>query len=289
MPNEIDRSGISSAVSSNMAAAEQGPDYGGGNGDNDDETSPAAADRILVQAQRDDMVERLAELSRTAPPFKVQKRKILALEKFDPYHHHPGGGNKTSISSSTLLIPMVDGTERTIDTHWDYLLKEMQWLATDFTTERARHVTFRKKLGAAIVTYQTNKILRHQKIIDRAISSQKKIATKIARDIRVKWWTKLEQIVSYQDKNRYETLQKELMNRQLVRLIRQTERYNAKSLSTTQHDNAIERPWRPIITFQQNADGADGRAITPFGRKMRVRPPMTRRTRRRRILMTTTR
>ena len=35
------------------------------------------------------------------------------------------------------------------DTHWDYLLKEMQWLAADFSGERKRHRAASKKLSSA--------------------------------------------------------------------------------------------------------------------------------------------
>lgn len=187
------------------------------------------ADRILIQVQKDDIVARLKELSH--PAFKVQKKKFMAIERFKK----PGG--KTTEGSLSHLIPIV--SEKT-DTHWDYLLKEMQWLATDFNSERSRHIAFRKKLALSVNSYQTTQRQRHHRAIETAVNFQRRTALRIMRDVRQKWWEKIDKIIQYQDRRNLEKSQSIEMNRQLVRLIHQTERYNQKNLQNNTVDDKIE-------------------------------------------------
>ena len=43
------------------------------------------------------------------------------------------------------------------ETHWDFLLKEMMWMSTDFDTERKRHFAMLKQRSKAIMGYWRHK------------------------------------------------------------------------------------------------------------------------------------
>ena len=58
--------------------------------------------------------------------------------------------NDTTTTTSSTLIPY---TPKTIDTHWDFVMKEMMWLGADFQGERKRQISSAKKLASRYVHY----------------------------------------------------------------------------------------------------------------------------------------
>ena len=53
------------------------------------------------------------------------------------------------------LVKPADPERR--ETHWDFLLKEMMWMATDFETERKRHGAMLKQRSKQIMGYWRHK------------------------------------------------------------------------------------------------------------------------------------
>lgn len=77
--------------------------------------------------------------------------------------------------------------------HWDYLLEEMQWLATDFAQERRWKRGVAKKLSRAVLKH-------HQELKSKEVKAEKeetvrlrRIASSIAREVK-QFWANVEKV-----------------------------------------------------------------------------------------------
>ena len=154
----------------------------------------------------------------------AQRLQEIALPRFQT---KPSKRKKIPPLAS-VTEPIVPTFSRESDTHWDFLLKEMQWLAADFTTERQRHAVARKKLSGAVVAWQRGAARRDEKRYATALARQRKTALRIQRAV-THWWTQLDRVITYQQRCVYETGQRTAMNQQLVRLVQQTEKYTTRT------------------------------------------------------------
>lgn len=110
------------------------------------------------------------------------------------------------------------------DTHYDYLLKEMQWLAADFQAERKRHLSSRRKIANSIQIYAQGREARRLRELADAEVKRRKLAARIGRDVK-SWWSKIERVVTYKQKLSCEKDRRTAMNQQLVGLVKLTEKY----------------------------------------------------------------
>jgi E1A-binding protein p400 len=123
-------------------------------------------------------------------------------------------------------VPIV--SERTKDTHWSYLLKEMQWLSADFVAERKRHKALQKKLSHQVHTFFQTAESRRFKRLAQAEVQRRRLAHKISRDHVLKFWQKMERVIAFQQKATYEQARQTAMNQQLVKLVKITETYTTR-------------------------------------------------------------
>lgn len=184
-----------------------------------------------VKARKEDILARLSELQ--VPTFKTHAKKKLKS------NHH--------FSVGDAIVPQPE----TGDTHWDFMLKEMKWLSTDFTSERQRHVTLRKKTANAVQTYFEKAQVRHQRQLQDAFLKRRKRAAKLGRDVLKHYWNKLDRIIGYKQKIVHDSSKQTAMNQQLVKLVQLTERYNRGLLiddknneTTNEIEAALQQPAR---------------------------------------------
>ncbi|XP_036777782.2 E1A-binding protein p400 isoform X25 [Manis pentadactyla] len=78
--------------------------------------------------------------------------------------------------------------------HWDYLLEEMQWMATDFAQERRWKVAAAKKLVRTVVRHHEEKKAREERGKREAQDRLRRIAASTAREIEC-FWSNIEQVV----------------------------------------------------------------------------------------------
>jgi hypothetical protein len=154
---------------------------------------------LALQAE---MQARLAELQPSVPP-----------------HSPPAKPPRTGV----LVVPPKT------DTHTDFLLKEMQWLATDFMVERKRHAAQSRKRGASAQQHLQHAEARRHRDRQAQVLRNRKTARSVAGKCR-QWWSKLNKVLAYQQKCTMEAARNQAMNEQLVLLVQQTERYT-ESLS----------------------------------------------------------
>ncbi|CAB9516050.1 PHOTOPERIOD-INDEPENDENT EARLY FLOWERING 1 [Seminavis robusta] len=114
--------------------------------------------------------------------------------------------------------------EKTTDVHWDFTMKEMMWLATDFQGERKRQMSLAKKIAAAVRQYHKTRETRRLRELAEAELKRRRLAGRIGREVRG-WWTKIERVIAYKQKCSADEERRKAMNKQLVTLVKQTEKY----------------------------------------------------------------
>lgn len=78
--------------------------------------------------------------------------------------------------------------------HWDYLLEEMQWMATDFAQERRWKMAAARKLIRTVVRHHEEKKLREERGRKEEQNRLRRIAASTAREIEC-FWSNIEQVV----------------------------------------------------------------------------------------------
>jgi len=111
--------------------------------------------------------------------------------------------------------------------HWDFVMKEMMWLAADFQSERKRQISNGKKVAGAIKQFHNTKESRRLQKIAEAEAKRRRLAAKLGRDVKT-WWTKIEKIITFKQKLQADELKQKRMDKHLVYLVKQTERYTKK-------------------------------------------------------------
>ena len=134
----------------------------------------------------------------------------------------------TPSSSSTTY----DVTPRT-DVHWDYALKEMAWLSADFKSERKRQTSMAKKLSNAILQYFATLTIKKTRERAQNEARVRRLASKMARNVRNEYWKKMERVVEYKQRVVCEQGRRSEMDKRLIFLVKQTERYGECLLTTT--------------------------------------------------------
>lgn len=121
-------------------------------------------------------------------------------------------------------LPKVQEPER-IKAHWDYLLEEMKWLATDFASERKWKKNAAKKCARMVMRYHQDKEAQKEKEKREELARLRRIASTIAKDIRA-FWCDVEKIVDFKYQTRMEEKRKKALDMQLNFIVGQTEKFS---------------------------------------------------------------
>jgi HSA len=151
--------------------------------------------------------------------------------------------------------------KKTTDTHWDFLLKEMLWLSTDFHSERKRHLQSRRRLCTAVQSYHANQHVLYQRRLQQAELARRKLAKTLSSKVKV-WWQKMDRVVTYKQKLSAEQAKRQEMDQQLLELVQQTERYyQGKATQQRQDVSLIE------LALDQNRErGRRQRRVRDYNR-----------------------
>ncbi|XP_023576411.1 E1A-binding protein p400 isoform X3 [Octodon degus] len=99
--------------------------------------------------------------------------------------------------------------------HWDYLLEEMQWMATDFAQERRWKLAAAKKLVRTVARQHAEKQLREERGKREEQNRLRRIAASAAREIE-HFWSNLEQVVEIKLQVELEEKRKKALNLQKI-------------------------------------------------------------------------
>lgn len=109
--------------------------------------------------------------------------------------------------------------------HWDYLLEEMVWLATDFAQERKWKKAAAKKCSRMVQKYFQDKALAAQRAEKAQEQQLKRIAAFIAKEIKT-FWGNVEKLVEYKQQTKLDEKRKKALDQQLSFIVDQTEKYS---------------------------------------------------------------
>ena len=133
------------------------------------------------------------------------------------------------------------------------MLKEMAWLAADFASERKRQLASGKKLAGGVEQYLKNANIRRARELAEAELQRRRRAGKLSRHVRG-WWHKVERVIAYKQKVHADVERRKAMNKQLVALVHQTERYG----ETLQHSACHEEKGGGQVTIEEALAAASG-------------------------------
>ncbi|XP_074868460.1 E1A-binding protein p400 isoform X2 [Carettochelys insculpta] len=95
--------------------------------------------------------------------------------------------------------------------HWDYLLEEMQWMATDFAQERRWKMATAKKMVRTVARYHEEKKLKEERTRKEEQNKLRRIAASIAREIEY-FWSNIEQVVEIKLQIEFQEKRKKALN-----------------------------------------------------------------------------
>ncbi|KAG9509011.1 Protein PHOTOPERIOD-INDEPENDENT EARLY FLOWERING 1 [Fragariocoptes setiger] len=111
--------------------------------------------------------------------------------------------------------------------HWDFLLEEMQWLATDFAQERRYKKALAKKCAKMVGKYHSDKRQQKERAERMHIQNLKRIASTIAKEIRV-FWSTIEKVVDQRQQSKLDEKRKRALDLHLKYIVDQTEKFSSE-------------------------------------------------------------
>lgn len=109
--------------------------------------------------------------------------------------------------------------------HWDYLLEEMVWLATDFAQERKWKKAAAKKCARMVQKYFQDKALAAQRAEKAQELHLKRIAAYVSKEIKV-FWSNVEKLVEFKQQTKLEEKRKQALDQHLSFIVDQTEKFS---------------------------------------------------------------
>lgn len=109
--------------------------------------------------------------------------------------------------------------------HWDFLLEEMQWLATDFANERKWKKAAAKRCARMVQKHFQEKEMAAQKAEKAQEQNLKRIAAFVAKEIKT-FWSNVEKVVEFKQQVKLEAKRKKALNEKLNFIVDQTEKYS---------------------------------------------------------------
>uniref|UniRef100_A0A8R1HSQ0 Uncharacterized protein n=1 Tax=Caenorhabditis japonica TaxID=281687 RepID=A0A8R1HSQ0_CAEJA len=107
-------------------------------------------------------------------------------------------------------------------THWDYLLEEVKWMATDFRTETNNKKKFAKIFAHGIAKQHRDKEIEVERAAEREIKDKKKMCAGIAKMIR-DFWQGVDKVVDIRAKEILESRLRKARNKHLMFMIGQVD------------------------------------------------------------------
>lgn len=163
-------------------------------------------------------------------------------------------GSASVLGSASAQEQALEEKTRTLEgsgAHWDYLVKEMAWMSNDFRVERKWKFTSAKKLGKELHrAFQRREMTRKREFQARQ-TQLKKTAHRVCREVRRNFWDKIDRVVLFKNNAEYFAEQQEIMDKNLERLLAQTERYTASLIANA----------GAAAAAAATQDGADSKAV----------------------------
>jgi E1A-binding protein p400 len=81
--------------------------------------------------------------------------------------------------------------------HWDYVLEEAEWMATDFQLERKWKIAAARKIARAVLRHHAQEQTKAIRVEKQAELLRRKLAAFVSREIK-RFWHKAKAIIDHQ-------------------------------------------------------------------------------------------
>jgi len=128
--------------------------------------------------------------------------------------------------------------------HWDYLLEEMQWLATDFAQERRWKRNMARKVSKSVMKYHQDKKMKEQRAKKEESARLRRIASSIAKEVK-QFWQSIEKVAQFKHQSRLEERRKKALDLHLNFIVDQTEKYSSwlvEGFKSSEKDSTVSSP-----------------------------------------------
>eukprot|EP00112_Aurelia_sp_Birch-Aquarium-sp1_P012590 Seg2648.3 transcript_id=Seg2648.3/GoldUCD/mRNA.D3Y31 product="Helicase swr1" protein_id=Seg2648.3/GoldUCD/D3Y31 len=140
--------------------------------------------------------------------------------------------------------------------HWDYLLEEMQWLATDFSQEKRWKRNMARKISKSVMKYHQDKRMKEQRVKKEESARLKRIASSIAKEMKT-FWQSVEKVAQYKHQSRLEEKRKKALDLHLNFIVDQTEKYSSWLVDGFKNSEKGSTVSSPRSTRNDTDDGSD--------------------------------
>jgi len=111
-------------------------------------------------------------------------------------------------------------------THWDFLLGEMEWLATDYQRERKWKMQLARKLSKAVMVYHERRATLAMRAEREAELHRKRLAAHVSRMVK-QFWIYISKLVHHKHELVSQKARKIVLDDQLEKIVRTADRFSA--------------------------------------------------------------
>ncbi|KAK6056187.1 hypothetical protein COOONC_06307, partial [Cooperia oncophora] len=126
-------------------------------------------------------------------------------------------------------------------THWDFVLEEVKWMATDFRLERNFKRTVARKIAAAIQKKRRDDELEQERAQQRAIRDGKRICASIAKMVREFWMT-VDKVVEHRAQEILESKKRKALDAHMAFIVGEADKLSSIVQEGLTQDRASKTP-----------------------------------------------
>uniref|UniRef100_A0A0N4WCL1 Helicase domino n=1 Tax=Haemonchus placei TaxID=6290 RepID=A0A0N4WCL1_HAEPC len=126
-------------------------------------------------------------------------------------------------------------------THWDYVLEEVKWMATDFRMERQFKRTVARKIAAAIQKKRKDDELEQERAQQRAIRDGKRVCASIAKMVREFWMT-VDKVVEHRAQEILEAKKRKALDAHMAFIVGEADKLSSIVQEGLTQDRASKTP-----------------------------------------------
>lgn len=162
-----------------------------------------------------------------------------------------------------LKLPAVPEPKRG-KTHWDNVLLEMVWLAKEFQKERRWKLNTAKRVAST--AQRSNMDLESRVLIkeQEEEKAKKKLAAWISKEVMQGFWNKAHKVVAFKVKNEVDARKKEVLDRQMDVLLRQTQKYSSLLAERLRGGDEKDAKDAKDAKIEGRQGGAQGHVTVPL-------------------------
>ncbi|WKY00447.1 hypothetical protein Q1695_014916 [Nippostrongylus brasiliensis] len=173
------------------------------------------------------------------------KREVIVLSRVDEL-------KKAGLWSASRLPLCVEPPRN--KTHWDFVLEEMKWMATDFRMERQFKRNIARKIASAIQKQKRDTEMEMERSEMRLIREGKRICSSIAKMVR-DFWQSVDKVVEHRAQEILESKKRRALDAHMAFIVGEADKLSSIVQEGLTNDRASKTP-----SVTSEADDADFRA-----------------------------